>query len=658
MGYKRMRLPVLLAAVLMLLCGAQAIAESMTAVPADRIRSVALPAGVVMVGEPVIRDGKVVVYVDDDKTNWTEVLLKAAASNMLAATLTVDAPEGAVAGTRENFGAGDPETLSAISQGTVPDWFADYSPGPLAQSSLDGSAVFAEVQFGQPAFYVEPVSASGAGTVLAWKSSDGQRQYEYVQWEIHHSNPDAREVQKPLLTTDTLSSVPAALPAGVKAEIEPGGVTCTVEDFSALSSLPIVIHAPEGATAAVVYAYNGKETVEETVEVHGGTVRLTITPSSHTTFRDRIGPAQLDYSIAFVTGDEPEMTLLDFGAFSVWLLAKEKVPYPYYNQQGARPVESERLTIRQGATQISNEAVYRETYGNAHLSKAALDFSASSSGNVRLEVTAPSWAAAYGLSGSGGDFIYQNDWGLYISSDKHPISSGETVSVYDLPFFRTVQTGQVLVYLQDGITARYGGYVYVISWYDDISDKTPRLVEYLSITHDTFSETVRNAVVDTEQDIVRAVQEVTAVSGNAWELVVRHDPQSGENAIHYDLQMEDARRVSYSLNGDTVFYIPYPEGCAYGDEDVTYQLYHYDDTYQSYTVVELVPTPYGLRFVEDHLSPFVLTWSKGPQDAAGSADAPEIDLPQTGDKSHLEGLIGVLAVSMALLAVIWRRRSA
>lgn len=521
--------------------------------------------------------------------------------------------------------------------------------------------MFAEIRFGQPASYVEPVCASGAGTLLAWKGADGQKQYEYVQWEIHHSNPDTREIQMPLLTTDMLSAVPAALPAGVTAEIEPGGITCTVKDFSALSSLPIVIHAPSGATAAVVYSFNGKETIEQTLEVHGGAVRLTITPDAHTTFRDQIAPAQLDYSIAFVSGDEPDAALLDFGMVSVWLLAKEKVPYPYYNQQGAKPVNSERLTIRQGAERISNEAVYRETYGNAHLSKAALDFSANNSGNVRMEVAAPSWAAAYGISGSGGNFIYQTNWGLLISSDKHPISSSETVTLYDQPLFKTVQAGSVLVYLQEGITARYGGYVRVISWYDDVNAETPRLVEYLSITHDTFSETVRNAVVDTEQDIVGTVQEVTAVSENAWELVVRHDPQSGENAIHYDLQMEDARSVSYSLDGDTVFYIPYPEGYAYGDEGVTYQLYHYDDTYQSYTVVELVPTPYGLRFVEDHLSPFVLTWDEGPQDGATPAptDAPEIDLPQTGDASHLEWLIGILVVSMALLAyVLWRKRGA
>lgn len=105
--------------------------------------------------------------------------------------------------------------------------------------------------------------------------------------------------------------------------------------------------------------------------------------------------------------------------------------------------------------------------------------------------------------------------------------------MYDQPLFRTVQVKGVLVYLPEGITARYGGYVRVISWYDDVNAAAPRLVEYMTITHDEFGETVRNEVVNSEQSIGGAVEEVTAVSENAWELVIRHDLQSGENAIHY-----------------------------------------------------------------------------------------------------------------------------
>lgn len=677
MGYRWMRLFVLLATALMLLCSAQAIAEKMTPVPAERIRDVTLPEGVVTIGDPVIQDGKVIVSVDDGKTNWTEVLLKAAARNMLDATLKVDAPAGAVKGMRENFGNDDMVTLTAISVGTVPDWFADCfvydGPAPLSGNSLESSVVSAEVYIGQTT-YVQPIPAVTAGTLFAWADSSGQMQYEYVQWEITHSNPGTCEVQTPLLTTEMLSSVRAALPAGVTAEIEPGGITCTVQDFSALGgSLPIVIRAPEGAVTAVVYSsYEAQKILEVRSD---GTVQLFITPASHPTYgyNNQIAPAQLDYSIAFFNGyipdetdapDEPDepggsdASLIDFGMVSIWLLAKEKVPYPYYNQQGYKPVDRDRLTIWQGTEEIDNANVYREAYGNAHLNRDALDFSANTSGNIRMAVKAPSWAVAYGISESGGDFIYQTNWGLSISTDKKSISSGGAVTIYDLPLFRTVQVGRVRVYLLDGITARYGGFVRVISWYDDVNATAPRLVEYISITHDEFSKTVRNEVVDTEQEIDGAVEEVTAVSDNAWELVIRHDPQHGENAIHYDLQMEDARHVSYSLSGDTVFYIPYPDGYTYEDEDVTYQLYHYDDAYQSYTMVELVPTPYGLRFVEDHLSPFVLTWDGAPQNAVTPepTDVPVIDLPQTGDGTHLEWLICVLAVSLAVLAYVMRRK--
>ena len=677
MKYRRMWLFALLAAALMLLCGAQAIAEEMTPVPAERIHNVTLPEGVVLIGDPVIAKGKVTVYVDDDKTNWTEVLLKAASRDIIDAKLTVDAPfADAAKGARENFGNGDIYTLPAISEGVVPAWFAEnYPPDKISENSLKSSVVFAEVSIGQTT-YIQPIPAVTAGTLFAWADNSEKVQYEYVQWEINHSNSNVRNVQTPLMTTDMLSAVRAALPAGVTAEIETGGITCTVEDFSTLhGSLPIVIRAPEGAKTAVVYSSTEPQKVLEVGS--DGTVRLLITPDSHPAFsRDnQISAAQLDYSIAFFDGpipvetedpegpeepDEFNASLLDFSMVTIWLLAKEKVPYPYLQKIGYQPVESERLTIRQGTEQISNEALYRKAYGNVHLNMEALSFPDNANESIRMEVAAPSWAVAYGINASGSEFIYHTNWGLEVSGDRKQISSGEAITVYDQPLFRSVQAGGALVYLPEGITGRYGGYVRVISWYDDVNATAPRLVEYMTITHDEFGETVRNEVVRSEQDIDKAVEEVTAVSENAWELVVRHDLQSGENAIHYDLQMEDARHVSYSLDGETVFYIPYPDGYSYEDESVTYQLYHYDDSYQSYTVVELIPTPYGLRFVEDHLSPFVLTWNGDPQGGATPepTEVPEIDLPQTGDQTHLEWLVCVLAVAVAILAVvIWRKRS-
>lgn len=654
----------LLMAALMLLCGSHALAESMKPVPADRIQQVTLPAGAVTIGEPVIADGKITVHVDDNQTNWTEALMKAPSRNWLDVSLTISAPAGMTKGTRENFGAWDEETLEAIEQGVAPDWFATFETFELEDGALDGSAIFAEISFGETT-YAKPEATTGAGTVICWENEEGQRQFEYVQWEIIHSNDLMREIQMPVLSKEALSSVADAHPKGVTAEIEMGSVTCTVECFSLLSSLPIVINAPEGATEAVVYANNGSKPTEERLPVENGKVQLTITPESHPTFdfNKQIEPAELNYTIAFVSGEEPEEELHDFGLLTVWLLTPEKAPYPYYNKQQVKPVDGERLTLWQGGEKVDHQAIFRQEYGNVHLTKEALTFSDQSSANIRMDVAAPVWAVEYAISGSASDFIYQTSWILEPGTEKHPVSSGNSkyVTVYDEPLFKTVQAGRVLVYLQNGVTARYGGNVYVISWYDKHNGTIPRLMEYIVITHDEFGVEIRNDVKQSEEQIDKPVTEVTGVSQNQWQLIVRHDPQSGEQAIHYDLHMEDELGVSYQLDSDTVFYIPYPDGYSYEDEDVTYQLYHYNNDYQSCEVVQLVPTPYGLRFVEDHLSPFVLMWDDPAQATTPPAPihTPESSAPnppETGDDTPLEWLMGMLVISLVAFAYLMRRR--
>ncbi|MDD5898240.1 MAG: LPXTG cell wall anchor domain-containing protein [Clostridia bacterium] len=639
---------VLLLAVALLGCSC-ALAEAMTPVPYWRIEKVMLPEGIVIIGQPVITDGRVTVRVDDEATNWTEVLLKAAARDGMAVTLSVTAPDASCRkATREDFGSFDGETLEGIARGEVPGWFAGCTPDSPVDGSVDGSAMFAEVRFGQPT-YLEFASVSGAGTLICWQSDDG-RKYEYVQWDIiHSSSENVREVSLPALSVDTLSSVPSALPGGVTAEIETGGITCVAKDFSAFSSLPIVLNAPSGAQQAIVYSQQG----QQTLDVRNGKVELSITPDSHSTFRGAIAPAQLDYTVVFAGEVEPELEVYDCGLVSVWLLASEKAPYPYYNKAGVQPVAAERLSIYQGGQPVNIDGIYRQQYGQAHLSRQGLDVTANPSGVIRMEVAAPAWAVAYGICGSGGDFIYQTNWqGLDVSTDKNSIAPGSPVSVYNQPLFKTVQAGRALVYLQEGITARYGGYVQVISWYDDAQATQPRLVEYIAITHESFSQEVRNPVCDTE-NFSQPVTEVTGVSGQEWQLVVRYDPQQGERAIHYDLHMEDERNVTYQLDGATVFYLPYPEGCSYMDTQITYQLYHYDEAYQSYVSVRLEPTPFGLRFVEDHLSPFVLMWdSQLPL----PSEIPEADLPQTGDDMPLAALMGLLLVSLAVLAAVARRK--
>lgn len=146
-----------------------------------------------------------------------------------------------------------------------------------------------------------------------------------------------------------------------------------------------------------------------------------------------------------------------------------------------------RLSIYQGDQPVSEDGIYRETYGHAHLSSTGLDVTANPSGIIRMEVTPPDWAVAYGLHQSGSDFIFRTDWGIVPGTEKHAIQSNETVRVYDDSLFRPVQAGRMLVYLRSGITARYGGFVRTISWYDSLDAIEPSMIEYISITQEDFS---------------------------------------------------------------------------------------------------------------------------------------------------------------------------
>lgn len=640
---------VFLAAVLLMISSV-AFAAQVTPVPAGRIQDVRLPAGVVTRGNPTISDGLVTVYVDDDATDWTEVLRSNASRDILCVSLKLTAPSGMTKGTHENFS--EPDSAEIIS-GTVPDWFAEYTPENLSDGrTISGESVFAEIQMGQPAM-LEFAYTIGSGTLVCWGNESGDRAYEYVQWRIIHSNAAAREVLVPQVTEKALSSIPAHLPSGITAEVELGGVTCIVNNFNGLSSIPLVISAPAGADSAVL-TYTGDEELESVyLPVSAGKVTVSITRGSHPTFASNgIQPAQIDFVIDFFSDDDLETPLSGSGIFSVWLLAKEQAPYPYYHHpDNAQPVDRQRLSVFQGDQPVSTDGLYRETYGHVHLSSTGLDVTANPSGIIRMEVTPPDWAVAYGLQQSGGDFIFRTDWGIGASSEKHAIQPGGTVRIYDDPLFRLVQAGRTLVYLRNGITARYGGYVRVISWYDSLNAEKPRLIEYISITQEEFSVEVRNALIGSEDALRSPVTEVTGISGQDWELVVRHDPQIGEDAIHYDLHVEDTSGIPRELGEETVFYIPYPDGYAYGDESVEYVLYHYSSTYQSFVEVQLEPTPYGLRFVEDHLSPFVLMWN------AAQSPVSAADLPQTGDHTPpVVWLLLMLAVSLASLVCVMRRR--
>lgn len=667
---------------LLLLFGAQALSESIQPVPAGRIQSVQLPEGVETIGTPSFSDGKITIRVNDKATNWSNVILQSGSRDMLTVSYVVSAPsEDYIEGTRGDFGADDSETTDALESGAVPGWFEGERLYPLDGGIQDGMAVFAEVRFGQSpqTVYVEPVDPSGAGTLFCWEDKNHQKQYEYVQLEIIHSDSSVKTASLPIVTEKMLLSAGSSLPSGISAEAEDGGLTLLIpeEAFSSLSELPITVKAPEGASYAYVYAPKGRQRVDTDAS---GFIQFDIEKTSHDMFQNGIIPGQLDYSIEFHSSSSsaPDLRFL-----TVWLMPADGKSYPERNPGEALAADAARLTIRHGENVLSTSSLYTQSKGTVHLSADTLDVVSHPGSSLCLELAPPAGAVACGVGETGHDFIYITDWGLSDLIDAahenaQLLGSASSVTLYDQPLTKTVtlQNGRLQVALQEGIHAKHGGYIRVICWYnseEDMKKQSPSLIEYLVVTHDEFSREVRVPFQESESGLTDPVTEVTGISRHPWHLVVRHDPQRGDRAVHYDLRVEDASGSPCFLQEDTVFYLPYPEGTGYENPDVHFQLYHYDDSYKTFVQVDVQKTPFGLRFVENHLSPFAILWDDGESSGTESPESPspspvgpdggiaaalpEPQIPQTGDARPVGMTALLLALSVSLALCLRRRKT-
>ena len=167
-------------------------------------------------------------------------------------------------------------------------------------------------------------------------------------------------------------------------------------------------------------------------------------------------------------------------------------------------------------------------------------------------------------------------------------------------------------------------------------ENTPFLTEYVAITHDDFADIVPHKVKGNES-FTEPVAAPVAIANEDWQLITRYDPQTGENALHMELHLEDQRGLTQQLKKETAVYLPYPEGYDHTSQNVIWQLYHYDDHYRLKETLSLQPTSWGLRCTVDSLSPFVLAWEEG-QDGL-----PEI--PQTGDAAQPMAWLMLMALA-------------
>lgn len=139
-----------------------------------------------------------------------------------------------------------------------------------------------------------------------------------------------------------------------------------------------------------------------------------------------------------------------------------------------------------------------------------------------------------------------------------------------------------------------------------------------------------------------------------WKLQTEYNIQSGNRAVQMDLTLldEDGEAAELEADNSNVFYLPYPDGLSY-ESGATWTLRHYlDDDYTTYELLTVTATEQGLRFETSSLSPFVLLWDTHEE------EAPISTVPRTGDNTPLALYAVLLALSLAAVVVLLRRKAA
>lgn len=254
----------------------------------------------------------------------------------------------------------------------------------------------------------------------------------------------------------------------------------------------------------------------------------------------------------------------------------------------------------------------------------------------------------------------------FLPSPKEVGNNGRVDLGADHPVVRH-KVKSVEVYLQKNYDP-WGAGIWLINWYtgaeEPSADAVPVSSQYLVIETAQLFDFEREdpvALVDQESDITSPVQYTTLVKPasmagglDGWRLMARVDLQNGVDAYHRELYTINdtgaANKLTFAKGETMVLYMPYPEGFAYGTEQV-FTLYHYasGDYKEEPETLTGTNTPYGIRYEVSSLSPFVHSWAKVEEPVVTPTAAP----PKAGDNTPVVLLawLAVMAVcAMGLLA--------
>ena len=181
----------------------------------------------------------------------------------------------------------------------------------------------------------------------------------------------------------------------------------------------------------------------------------------------------------------------------------------------------------------------------------------------------------------------------------------------------TIENGDLNVYYSVNYSFGYAE-IRVIDWYD--ANGVFMFGEYVMCTVDEFSYLVQTDAIEDPANIMTPVEAPIIVSGDDWQLCTEYIPQSGEDAILYELSLkDDSNRFVNITEGNTVI-LPFPVGMTYEQaQNCKFIIKHYSYDLTEYTEEEATVTSIGISFSATSFSPYVMSWDT-PQSTTPDQD--------------------------------------
>lgn len=650
------RMAGMLCLLLALLAGSCALADGFSAVPEERM-ALYVPDG--MVANDQKSPGEMRLAINTAKTDWGLALLECGDTSWACVNVGVYAPNDAVFYVADFGNGSDEEALDGLDAQTVRAQRDDFDDeeywvaqsGPTVMNGMDVALCVNDYRIIQP--FEEDCSI-----YVRWFDAD-QKEISTEKLRFTNTHTVSKGVYAPLYLIDSedIKANVDNLAAVHQSRTEPGEVIYTVSASSSNEQVVTGVRMPDGAVRC------------ESVSLFDGNETLT-TRDGYALVKTRLprtGAPKTTVGLKFYDGEDH---LIGCGSLAIQCRTSEVEPWAAY-MNGWDHVPADHLSVTING-QSGIQMPYEDGILSYDYSEIVSDPELLRICTAQVSVTPPEKAAfvrmncsggGEGLLGNHGNIDEVNDW---ISWCDPEAVTGQ-YSAFESRILSEINTYDgVTLFVPTTPTLLDAGLIYYFYWYESeeaAKENKPFAIWWFAERSAPFVKTIVNPLQKTESGLSSGYDGAVAIGNEGWSLVTEYYLQEGENAQHYELHLVDANGNTVSPDRDMVVYLPYPEGCAYGD-GTTYALRHYDVGGTIETVTTLTPTEIGLRFEIKSFSPFVLTWTdtplKGETPAPADTPAPDVSrLPQTGDSTPVGPLVGMLALAAVILCLMLaRRRSA